>query len=117
MNIRNILSTLLACRIVPTYKVTYAPADSRKPELPVQVYNILGHPKKLAWKSHAGNRLFTAVNARHTDKFIAFRADRTLSVNFSGFAFLTPKVSKAFKGTLISVASPVAPAVCGCASH
>ena len=107
MKIKSILAAILAIRIVPTYKVTYAPADSRKPESPVQVYNILGHPKNLAWKSHAGNRLFTAVNARHTEKFIAFRADRTLSVNFSGLAFLTPKVAKTFKGTLTSNTPPV----------
>lgn len=113
---KNLLTYILSLRIVPTYKITYAPADSRKPGLPVQVYNILGHPKNLAWKSHAGNRLFTAINARHTEKFIAFRSDRTLSVNFSGFKFLTPAVSKAFKNTLVSVAAP-APAVCGCASH
>jgi hypothetical protein len=114
---KNFLTYVLSIRIVPTYKITYAPAVSRKPELPIQVYEILGNPKNLAWKSHAENRLFTAVNARRTNKFIAFRADRTLSVNFSGFKLISSGVTKAFKNTLVSVASPLAPTDCACVNH
>ena len=86
---KNIIKKLLALRIAPTYKVTYAPEKSRKPELPIQVYNIVGNPKNLAWRSHAGHKLFTTYTANKEKRFIAFRADRVLSINFSGFTLVT----------------------------
>ena len=93
--------------IAPTYKVTYAPTDSRNPHLPIQRYRIVSHPRKLAWKSHAGNRLFTALSAANHQNFIAFRADRVLSVNFAGFTLLSPQAQAKVKSTLTSIAPPV----------
>lgn len=97
-------------RIAPTYKVTYAPADSRNPHLPIQKYSIIEHPRKLAWKSQAGNRLFTALSAKDENQFNAFRADRVLSVNFSGWKLLTPETNKQVAKTLSSNFVPLLPA-------
>jgi hypothetical protein len=83
------IKLLLSYRVYATYKVTYAPADSRNPLLPVQVYNIIGHPEHLAWKSKAGHRLFTARFANDKKHIASFRTDRVLSVNLSGLALLT----------------------------
>lgn len=94
-----LIANLMASRIVPTYRVTYAPDVSRNPHLPIQSYKIAGNPKHLAWKSKAGNRLFTALLpcANH---YAAFRADRTLSVNFSGWTLLSVKQFAAYSKTL-----------------
>jgi hypothetical protein len=86
-------------RFAPVYTVTYTPEDSRNPHLPIQKYSIVEHPRKLAWRSKAGNRLFTALSAKHHE-FNSFRADRTMSVNFSGIKFLSPKLNKLAKRTL-----------------
>lgn len=104
--INNILNFIRNCRIAPVYVVTYAPADSRNPQLPIQKYRIIEHPRKLAWKSKANNRLFTALSAREAEHFIAFRADRVLSVNFAGWKFLPPKVNQLVKRTLTTPAEP-----------
>ena len=85
---KNIIKKILNFRIAPTYKVTYAPETSKKSELPIQVYNIVGNPKNLAWRSHAGHKLFTAYTADKQKHFIAFRADRVLSINFSGLTLV-----------------------------
>lgn len=96
-----IINFLRNCAFVPVFKVTYAPADSKRPELPIQTYRILAHPRKMAWRSKAKNRLFTAVSANDNQSYISFRADRVLSVNFAGVSFLGPKtfskVKKTFK--------------------
>jgi hypothetical protein len=94
-------------RIAPTYIVTYAPADSRNPHLPIQKYHIIEHPRKLAWKSQAQNRLFTALSAKDENQFNAFRADRVLSVNFSGWKLLTPEVNKKVDKTLTTPFVPL----------
>lgn len=95
-------------RIAPTYVVTYAPEDSRNPHLPIQKYGIIEHPRKMAWKSQAKKRLFTAVSSHDSERFIAFRADRVLSVNFSGWKLLTPEVNKQVSRTLTTpVESPL----------
>ncbi len=85
--------------IVPTYKVLYNPIDSRNQHRPIQSYTIVGNPRNRAWKSSAGNTLFTALSARNFEKFIAFRSERVLSVNFAGFTVLTPKARKYVKST------------------
>jgi len=103
---KNILNFLRQTRIAPTYTVTYAPADSRNPHLPIQKYGIIEHPRHLAWKSQAGNRLFTAFSSR-SDRFIAFRADRVLSVNFSGWKILTPQINAKVAKTLTGATAPV----------
>lgn len=108
---KNIIRFILSVRIVPTYKVTYAPLDSRNPNLPIQSYVILGHPNKLAWKSKSGNRLFTALSAKNHERFIAFRADRVLSINFSGASILFAKSSTAFSKTLKTSTLPFVPTV------
>ena len=77
--------------IAPTYKVLYNPIDSRNPHRPIQTYSIIGNPRNRAWKSSAGNTLFTALSARNFEKFIAFRSERVLSVNFAGFTILGSK--------------------------
>ena len=100
------LASLLAIRLVPTYKVTYAPLESRNPANPIQTYTIAGKPQNLAWKSSAGHRLFTGYSPK-SKRFISFRADRTLSINFAGFAFLTPTAGKSYLSTL-STPAPVA---------
>lgn len=97
-------------RIAPTYVITYAPADSRNPHLPIQKYGIIEHPRKMAWKSQAQNRLFTAVSSHDSERFIAFRADRVLSVNFSGWKLLTPEVNKQVARTLTAPVASLAPA-------
>jgi hypothetical protein len=89
-----LLKSLSSYRLYATYKVTYAPEDSRKPHLPVQVYHIIGHPEHLAWKSKAGNRLFTARFANDKMHIASFRSDRVLSVNFAGVTFLTQPPTK-----------------------
>jgi hypothetical protein len=76
--------------VMPTYKVTYAPENSRS-TAPIQDYRIVGHPRKLAWRSHSGHRLFTALSAANHERYIAFRADRVLSINFAGFTLLSPR--------------------------
>ena len=109
-NITNKLATFIRnSRIARTYVVTYAPADSRNPHLPIQKYSIIEHPRKLAWKSQAGNRLFTALSAKDENQFNAFRADRVLSVNFSGWKLLTPEVNKQVAKTLSSNFVPLLP--------
>jgi len=85
--------------IAPTYKVLYNPIDSRNSNRPIQTYTIVGNPRNRAWKSSAGNTLFTALSARNFEKFIAFRSERVLSVNFAGFTVLTPKARKYVKST------------------
>jgi hypothetical protein len=76
--------------ISPKYIVTYAPEKSRRPDLPIQQYQIIGRPNQ-GWKSSANKRLFTAVNANNGE-YLSFRADRVLSINFSGFKVLTPEL-------------------------
>mgnify|MGYP003346084599 FL=1 len=95
-----IINFLRGCAFVPVFKVTYAPADSKRPELPIQTYKILQHPRNMAWKSRVGNRLFTAVSANERDHFISFRADRVLSVNFAGVSLVGPKTFQRVKSTL-----------------
>lgn len=92
--ISSFVKMLLSYRPYATYKVTYAPEDSRNPHLPVQVYHIIGHPEHLAWKSKAGNRLFTARFANDKNHIASFRSDRVLSVNFAGVTFLTQSPAK-----------------------
>lgn len=107
MNIINSLRNFFTnYRIAPIYSVTYAPAESRNPHLPIQKYRVIEHPRRLAWKSKANNRLFTAVSAKENN-FIAFRADRVLSVNFSGWKLLTPEIDKLVKQTLTTPAEAV----------
>jgi hypothetical protein len=109
-NILNKIVTFIRnSRIARTYIVTYAPADSRNPHLPIQKYSIIEHPRKLAWKSQAQNRLFTALSAKNTNQFNAFRADRVLSVNFSGWKLLTPEVNKQVNKTLTTPFVPLVP--------
>lgn len=105
-NIINFINYLRNTRIAPVYTVTYAPIDSRNPELPIQKYNIIEHPRKMAWKSKEGNRLFTALSSNKTCHFISFRADRVLSVNFSGWKILLPKVNNKVAKTLVTNFSP-----------
>ena len=88
-NIANLLNNLRNARIVSTYKVVYAPEKSRNPHLPIQSYNIIGHPRNQAWRSNAGHRLFTARMAGNHQSFASFRAERVLSVNWSGFAIVS----------------------------
>lgn len=95
----NKLAKLIPFRIVPTYRVTYAPSDSRNPFLPIQSYEIAGNPKHLAWKSKAGNTLFTAFMPR-SGQYASFRADRTLSVNFTGWTILAAAKFAAYGKTL-----------------
>jgi hypothetical protein len=95
-----IINFLRGCAFVPVFKVTYAPADSKRPELPIQTYKILQHPRNMAWRSKVGNRLFTAVSANERDHFISFRADRVLSVNFAGVSLVGPKTFQRVKSTL-----------------
>lgn len=95
-----LINFLRNCAFVPVFKVTYAPADSRRPELPIQTYRILAHPRKMAWKSKAKNRLFTAVSASDHENYISFRADRVLSVNFAGVSLVGPKTFSKVKKTL-----------------
>jgi hypothetical protein len=97
--LQNLIQFIKNSRFAPVYTITYAPADSRNPHLPIQKYSIVEHPRKLAWRSKAGNRLFTALSAKH-HQFNSFRADRTLSVNFSGIKFLSPELNKLAKRTL-----------------
>jgi hypothetical protein len=97
-NIINNIKNLLNSTLVPTYRITYAPEVSRNPHLPIQQYTIAGNPKHLAWRSKAGNKLFTALLPRKNE-YASFRADRTLSVNFSGWALLSPKQVAAFQKT------------------
>jgi hypothetical protein len=97
-NIINNIKNLLNSTFVPTYRITYAPEMSRNPHLPIQQYTIAGNPKHLAWRSKAGNKLFTALLPRKNE-YASFRADRTLSVNFSGWALLSPKQVVAFQKT------------------
>ena len=97
-NIINNIKNLINSAIVPTYRITYAPEVSRNPHLPIQHYTIAGNPKHLAWRSKAGNKLFTALLPRNNE-YASFRADRTLSVNFSGWALLSPKQAVAFQKT------------------
>jgi len=97
-NIINNIKNLINSAIVPTYRITYAPEVSRNPHLPIQHYTIAGNPKHLAWRSKAGNKLFTALLPRNNE-YASFRADRTLSVNFSGWALLSPKQVAAFQKT------------------
>ena len=79
-NIINKLATFIRnSRIARTYVVTYAPADSRNPHLPIQKYSIIEHPRKLAWKSQAGNRLFTALSAKDENQFNADRKSTRLN--------------------------------------
>lgn len=85
--------------IAPTYKVLYNPIMSRNPARPIQSYTIVGNPRHRAWKSSGGNTLFTALSAHNHEKFIAFRSERVLSVNFAGFTVLTPKARKYIKST------------------
>ena len=97
-NIMTNIKNLLNSTFVPTYRITYAPEMSRNPHLPIQQYTIAGNPKHLAWRSKAGNKLFTALLPRKNE-YASFRADRTLSVNFSGWALLSPKQVAAFQKT------------------
>lgn len=98
-NMLSKLAKLVPFRIVPTYRITYAPDNSRNPFLPIQSYKIAGNPKHLAWKSKAGNTLFTALMPR-TGQFATFRADRTLSINFSGWTLLAASQFTAYDKTL-----------------
>lgn len=100
----NQIVALTAISIVPAYRVTYAPEDSSKPELPIQTYLIAGNPKDLAFRSKAGNRLFTALLPRKNE-FASFRADRTLSVNFAGWRILTPKQTASYRKSLATASS------------
>jgi len=95
---------LTQLRVVAAYRVTYAPEQSERPELPIQVYTIVGNPKKLAWRSQAGNKLFTALMPRR-NRFASFRADRTLSVNFAGWRILSPAQAVSYRKTLTTVAA------------
>lgn len=97
--LQNLIQFVKNSRLAPVYTVTYAPADSKNPHLPIQQYRIVQHPRKLAWRSSAGNKLFTALSAKH-HQFNSFRADRTLSVNFSGIKFLTPELNRLVRSTL-----------------
>lgn len=87
--ITSALNSVRNARLALTYKVVYAPMNSRRPELPIQTYNIIGHPRNQAWRSNAGNRLFTARLAGDHQSFASFRADKVLSVNWSGFAIVS----------------------------
>jgi hypothetical protein len=87
-------------RFAPVYKITYAPEDSRNSHLPIQRYHIIRHPRHLAWKSQAKNRLFTALSARHAGQFNAFRADRVLSVNWAGWQLISPEAQRNVAKTL-----------------
>lgn len=112
--IATLIGAILAgYRFAAVYKVLYAPADSRNPHLPIQRYRILCHPRRLAWKSIAGNRLFTALSASNHEHYIAFRADRVLSVNFAGLTLLSPYAQSKVKSTLTSDASPAVASAIG----
>lgn len=106
--INSVINFVRNSRIAPVYTVTYAPANSRNPHLPIQKYGVIEHPRKLAWKSKAGDRLFTALSSKDSSRFIAFRADRVLSVNFSGWKLLTPEINKQVGKTLSTPLLPVA---------
>lgn len=97
--LQNLIQFIKNSRFAPVYTITYAPADSNNPHLPIQQYRVIEHPRRLAWRSKAGNRLFTALSAKGK-KFNSFRADRTLSVNFSGVKFLNPDLNKLVQRTL-----------------
>lgn len=66
----------------PTYNVLYAP-DVSESSAPIQTYKVLGNPKAAAWKSSAGNRLFTLPVRNRQEEFRSFRADRCLSVTWA----------------------------------
>jgi len=97
-----VLGTMLAngYRFIPTYRVTYAPADSRHPNLPVQRYNVIGHPVTHKWTSAAGNAVFTAIDTSRDKEYLTFRFSRVRKVRFSGFAVLSPEGYKAHAKTL-----------------
>lgn len=97
--LQNLIQFIKNSRFAPVYTITYAPADSSNPHLPIQQYRVIEHPRRLAWRSKAGNRLFTALSAKR-HQFNSFRADRTLSVNFSGIKFLNPDLNKLVQRTL-----------------
>jgi hypothetical protein len=104
--IKNLINRIAQLRnsiLVPTYRVTYAPEASRNPHMPIQSYLIAGNPKALAWRSKAGNKLFTALLPRKNE-FASFRADRTLSVNFAGWRILSPKQAASYRKTLVTAA-------------
>lgn len=103
-NMFNSALSLAQLRVVAAYRVTYAPEQSQRPELPIQVYTIVGNPKRLAWRSKAGNKLFTALMPRR-NTFASFRADRTLSVNFAGWRILSPKQAASYRKTLATAAA------------
>jgi len=77
----NIVKTLKNF-FTPTYNVLYAP-EEYKSGSPIKKYKVIGNPRKAAWKSKAGNRLFTLPVKNREGEFRSFRADRVLSVNFA----------------------------------
>lgn len=82
-----------ALRIAPVYTVTYAPADSRNPHLPIQEYAVVEHPHKRAWRTKAGHRVFTSLRFNDPGHFITFRADRVVNISFSGWKLLPPEIN------------------------
>ena len=97
--LQSLFNSILSMRVVAAYRVTYAPEVSERPELPIQTYLIAGNPKHLAWRSQAGNKLFTALLPRR-NRCASFRADRTLSVNFAGWRILSAGQAKSYQKTL-----------------
>lgn len=103
--LKNLINKILNYKLVKTYDVLYAPEVSRNPD-PVQVYRIIGHPSRLGWRSKAGHKLFTAIVLNRSRAFSAFRADRVLSVKFSGLTFVSSRAYNSIKFNEKAIQNP-----------